>query len=80
MGYAGLVWRGLLWLPALWSDPVGLSLTFSPCVLPMIPILSSMLLGRGVSTRQGLILSVAVGERQLLDSLTQVSYAKGGPR
>ena len=41
---------------------VGLLLTFTPCVLPMIPILSSMLVGRGqdrLTKRQGAMLSVA---------------------
>ena len=41
---------------------VGLLLTFTPCVLPMIPILSSMLVGRGqdrLTKREGAMLSVA---------------------
>ena len=41
---------------------IGLLLTFTPCVLPMIPILSGMLVGRGqerLTKRQGAGLSVA---------------------
>lgn len=48
-----------LWLSLPAFFLLGVALTFTPCVLPMIPILSSMLLGRSVSTRQGLILSGA---------------------
>jgi len=39
---------GSTWLVAIMSAfGIGLLLTFTPCVLPMIPILSSMLVGRG---------------------------------
>jgi len=41
---------------------VGLLLTFTPCVLPMIPILSSILVGQGqdrLTKRQGAALSLA---------------------
>ena len=48
-----------LWLTLPAFFVLGLALTFTPCVLPMVPILSSMVLGRGASTRQALILSTA---------------------
>lgn len=38
--------RGFLW-PILAAFGVGLLLTFTPCVLPLIPILSSMIVGNG---------------------------------
>ena len=40
---------------------VGLGLAFTPCVLPMVPILSSIIVGEGVgvSRRRGLILSIS---------------------
>ncbi|SHE78398.1 thiol:disulfide interchange protein DsbD [Modicisalibacter ilicicola DSM 19980] len=38
---------------------MGLLLTFTPCVLPMVPILSSLVVGSGASTRRGLMLSLA---------------------
>lgn len=51
------------WLFAIASAfGIGLLLTFTPCVLPMIPILSGMLVGRGqerLTKRQGASLSAA---------------------
>lgn len=51
------------WLVAIVSAfGVGLLLTFTPCVLPMIPILSSMLVGRGqtrLTKTEGAKLSIA---------------------
>ena len=39
---------------------LGLGLAFTPCVLPMVPILSSIIVGEGASHRwRGLVLSVA---------------------
>lgn len=38
---------------------MGLLLVFTPCVLPMIPILSSLVVGANASARRGLILSIA---------------------
>ncbi|MGC3872279.1 protein-disulfide reductase DsbD [Halomonas sp. GXIMD04776] len=38
---------------------MGLLLVFTPCVLPMIPILSSLVVGSGASARRGLLLSIA---------------------
>ena len=37
---------------------LGLLMTFTPCVLPMVPILSSLIAGAGASPRRGLILSL----------------------
>src|SRR5690606_5568021 len=38
---------------------LGMALAFTPCVLPMVPILSSMVVGSGATPRRGLLLSVA---------------------
>jgi thioredoxin:protein disulfide reductase len=38
---------------------LGLLMTFTPCVLPMIPILSSLIAGSGASPKRGFILSLA---------------------
>jgi thiol:disulfide interchange protein DsbD len=38
---------------------LGLLMTFTPCVLPMVPILSSLIAGSGASPRRGFILSLA---------------------
>ncbi|WP_253272863.1 protein-disulfide reductase DsbD [Halomonas sp. PR-M31] len=38
---------------------MGLLLVFTPCVLPMIPILSSLVVGSGAGARRGLMLSIA---------------------
>ncbi|HSH48584.1 MAG TPA: protein-disulfide reductase DsbD domain-containing protein, partial [Halomonas sp.] len=38
---------------------MGLLLVFTPCVLPMIPILSSLVVGANASARRGLMLSIA---------------------
>lgn len=38
---------------------LGIALAFTPCVLPMVPILSSMVLGSGATPRRGLLLSLA---------------------
>ena len=38
---------------------LGLLMTFTPCVLPMVPILSSLIAGSGASTRRGFVLSTA---------------------
>lgn len=52
----GSLWRtaGMFWL-------AGLLLSFTPCVLPMVPILSSLIAGQSgpVSRRQGFLLSLA---------------------
>jgi thiol:disulfide interchange protein DsbD len=38
---------------------LGLLMTFTPCVLPMVPILSSLIAGSGASPRRGFVLSLA---------------------
>ena len=38
---------------------LGLLMTFTPCVLPMLPILSSLIAGSGATPRRGFILSLA---------------------
>ncbi|WP_227369385.1 protein-disulfide reductase DsbD [Halomonas sp. M20] len=38
---------------------MGLLLTFTPCVLPMVPILSSLVVGSGAGAKRGLLLSIA---------------------
>ncbi|WP_240470572.1 protein-disulfide reductase DsbD [Halomonas halocynthiae] len=38
---------------------MGLLLVFTPCVLPMIPILSSLVVGANASAKRGLMLSIA---------------------
>ena len=38
---------------------LGLLMTFTPCVLPMLPILSSLIAGSGASPRRGFILSLS---------------------
>jgi thioredoxin:protein disulfide reductase len=38
---------------------LGLLMTFTPCVLPMVPILSSLIAGSGASPKRGLMLSLA---------------------
>lgn len=38
---------------------LGIALAFTPCVLPMVPILSSMVVGSGAAPRRALLLSLA---------------------
>ncbi|MEO8465867.1 MAG: protein-disulfide reductase DsbD [Gammaproteobacteria bacterium] len=49
------------WLSLLgWFYVAGLALSLTPCVLPMVPILSSIIAGQGaVSTRRGFLLSLS---------------------
>ena len=50
------------WLPMLgWFFVAGLALSLTPCVLPMVPILSSIIAGQGgtVSASRGFFLSLA---------------------
>lgn len=50
--------RSLAWtLPLFFA--LGIGLAFTPCVLPMVPILSSMVVGSGATPRRGLLLSLA---------------------
>ena len=46
---------------AFGSFVAGLFLTFTPCVLPMVPILSSIIIGQGkdISTKKSLLLSIS---------------------
>ena len=53
-----LAQRSLAWtLPVFFL--LGIALAFTPCVLPMVPILSSMVAGSGATPRRGLLLSLA---------------------
>ena len=53
-----LAQRSLAWtLPLFFA--LGIGLAFTPCVLPMVPILSSMVVGSGATPRRGLLLSLA---------------------
>ncbi|WP_293935990.1 protein-disulfide reductase DsbD [Iodobacter sp.] len=53
LSQAHLGWMLLMFLG------LGLLMTFTPCVLPMIPILSSLIAGSGATPRRGFILSLA---------------------
>lgn len=57
---AGLLEGGQLWLVVLTFYGLGLLLTFTPCVLPMVPILSGIIIGQGpgLSARRGFLLSL----------------------
>ncbi|WP_341915681.1 protein-disulfide reductase DsbD [Polaromonas sp. YR568] len=46
------------WMLAVFFG-MGLLMTFTPCVLPMVPILSSLIAGSGASPRRGFVLSLA---------------------
>ena len=46
------------WMLAVFFG-LGLLMTFTPCVLPMVPILSSLIAGSGASPKRGFILSLA---------------------
>lgn len=46
------------WMLAVFFG-LGLLMTFTPCVLPMLPILSSLIAGSGAGPRRGFILSLA---------------------
>lgn len=50
---------GSLWLTLAIFLGLGLLLTFTPCVLPMVPILSSIVVGQGARRSRALGLSVA---------------------
>ena len=52
---------GSLWAMVGWFYVAGLLLAFTPCVLPMVPILSSIIAGQGekVSTSRGFLLSLS---------------------
>jgi thioredoxin:protein disulfide reductase len=59
--FAGVLESGRLWLVTAVFFGAGLLLTFTPCVLPMIPILSGIIVGEGrkVTRRRALLLSLA---------------------
>ncbi len=58
---ADLLKNGSVWISLLTLFGIGLLLAFTPCVFPMIPILSSIIVGQGkeISTGRGFSLSVA---------------------
>lgn len=57
---AGLLADGRFWLIVLTFYGLGLLLTFTPCVLPMVPILSGVIIGHGpdLTARKGFLLSL----------------------
>lgn len=59
--FQGILSEGRFWGVIGFFFLAGLALTFTPCVLPMIPILSGIIAGGGeaVSRRRGFLLSVA---------------------
>ncbi len=50
--------RSLLWTLPLFLV-LGIALAFTPCVLPMVPIVSSMVVGNGARPRRAFVLSLA---------------------
>src|SRR6266850_2689872 len=59
--FAGVLESGRLWLVMVVFFGAGLLLTFTPCVLPMIPILSGIIVGEGrnLTRRRALLVSLA---------------------
>ncbi|HKW38330.1 MAG TPA: protein-disulfide reductase DsbD [Burkholderiales bacterium] len=59
--FAGVLEAGRLWAVVLVFFVAGLLLTFTPCVLPMIPILSGIIVGEGreVTRRRAGLISLA---------------------
>ncbi len=53
LSQANLAWMLLVFFG------LGLLMTFTPCVLPMVPILSSLIAGSGASPKRGFVLSLA---------------------
>ena len=75
---AAALTSGNRWLVILSLFGAGLLLTFTPCVLPMVPILSSIIVGQGVDGRSGV-----TTRRAFMLSLTYVlamalTYAVAG--
>ena len=60
-GLAELIRTGSLPIVLLTFFALGVGLAFTPCVLPMVPILSSMIMGQGetVTARRGFVMSLA---------------------
>ncbi len=58
---ANLLKNGSVWISLLTLFGIGLLLAFTPCVFPMIPILSSIIVGQGkdISAKRGFSLSIA---------------------
>jgi thiol:disulfide interchange protein DsbD len=58
--FNGVLESGRLWPIMAAFFGAGLLLTFTPCVLPMIPILSGIVVGegRGVTRKRALLLSL----------------------
>ncbi|WP_246480429.1 protein-disulfide reductase DsbD [Inhella gelatinilytica] len=68
-GLAGLLSGGRWWAVALGFFLAGLGLSFTPCVLPMLPILSSIIVGDSAgqaSRRRGLLLAVSYSAGMVL--------------
>src|SRR5882672_8224487 len=61
VSFAGVLESGRLWLVMAVFFGAGLLLTFTPCVLPMIPILSGIIVGEGrkVTRRRAALVSLA---------------------
>src|SRR6267142_7109960 len=59
--FASILESGRLWLVMVVFFGAGLLLTFTPCVLPMIPILSGIIVGEGrnLTRRRALLVSLA---------------------
>src|SRR5256885_1528668 len=59
--FAGVLESGRLWLVMAVFFGAGVLLTFTPCVLPMIPILSGIIMGEGrkVTRRRAALVSLA---------------------
>ena len=78
---AGLIRDGNLALVLATFFGLGLLLAFTPCVLPMVPILSGIIVGQGekVTTRRALSLSIAyVSGMALTYTLAGVAFAAVG--
>ena len=58
--FAGVLESGRLWLVIAVFFGAGLLLTFTPCVLPMIPILSGIIVGEGSKVTRGRALLVSL--------------------
>lgn len=57
--YTGLLKHGNFWLLLSGFFGAGLLLTFTPCVLPMVPILSGIIVGQGAHASRGRALALS---------------------
>ena len=58
-GITGLIEQSSLWVSLGTLFLLGIGLAFTPCVLPMVPILSSIIVGqKNISTRKAFLLSL----------------------